>query len=224
MKLAVLSESSADEAAIRILVNGILGTETETIALEVFRPRRGFDTVLRNIPQILSHLYYQTETDALAVVLDSDRPPIHQAAHAEPGKVDADCRYCTLQKKITETEGKLGIGPGQPGKRPDRKPVKIAIGLAVPQIEAWLLCGKDRQVSEATWLVGLKSGNYPYTSAELKRKVYGKDRYTLEEEAVCMVREAQRLVTDKLADLEEKWFPCGFGTFAQTIRAWQQNP
>jgi hypothetical protein len=31
MKVVVLSESSADEAAIRILVNGILGKETEDV-------------------------------------------------------------------------------------------------------------------------------------------------------------------------------------------------
>jgi hypothetical protein len=36
MKLAVLSESPADEAAIRILANGIIGQETEAVELDMF--------------------------------------------------------------------------------------------------------------------------------------------------------------------------------------------
>jgi hypothetical protein len=34
--------------------------------------------------------------------------------------------------------------------------LKIAIGLAVPAIEAWLLCGVDPHITEAAWINGLK--------------------------------------------------------------------
>ena len=217
MKLAVYSESSADEAAIRILVNGILGEPTEVVGLTNFETKRGFGSVLTNISAVLQELHYGFEADALAVILDSDRTPIHRKAHDEPGQADPKCRLCCLRETVKDIQNKLTPVP-------NRQPVKTAIGLAVPQIEAWLLCGKDRGVGEAGWLVGLKSKKPPYTSSSLKKAVYGKERYSLAEETRCMVAEAERLVAGFLLDLEQQWFPDGFGAFAQDIRRWKELP
>ncbi len=75
MKVAVLSESEADEAALRIPVEGLLGGSTEAVGQ--FRLRhRGVDAVRRQVHPVLSYLYYHTEARGLVVVVDSDQTPI----------------------------------------------------------------------------------------------------------------------------------------------------
>ena len=84
MKVSVLSESSADEAAIRILVDGILGTETEPIPPPRLRTR-GWPSVLKDVPTVVRHLHYRTDADAFVLVVDSDDSPLHDpspTAHA----------------------------------------------------------------------------------------------------------------------------------------------
>ena len=97
----------------------------------------------------------------------------------------------------------------------------IAIGLAVPCIEAWYLAGKNSRVGEAEWSRGLASGRRPYTNNELKQAAYGTDRPGLQLETLLAIEEATRLVAD-LSVIEKK-FPVGFGHFAQTIRQWLQH-
>lgn len=55
------------------------------------------------------------------------------------------------------------------------EPLKIAIGLAVPAMEAWLRCGQDADISEATWAEGLQTHRYPCDKRVLKQRVYGTD-------------------------------------------------
>lgn len=55
MKIAVVSESSADEAAVKILVDAIVGSETELVALRT-RPN-GWPHVLSILPNIVVSLH-----------------------------------------------------------------------------------------------------------------------------------------------------------------------
>jgi hypothetical protein len=71
MKVVVLSESSADEAAIRVLVNGILGRETEDVPSLPLRSR-GWPSVIKVLPTVIKFLYYRTDAEALVVIADSD--------------------------------------------------------------------------------------------------------------------------------------------------------
>ena len=97
-----------------------------------------------------------------------------------------------------------------------RARVLRCVGVAVPAIEAWYLCGRDASVSEAAWIAGQESGRAPYTRAELKGRVYGTDRPSLPHETACALREVARQGRD-LRRLEHD-FP-GFAALAADLRA-----
>lgn len=212
MKLAVLSESPADEAAIRVLVEAILGEATEVVALDLFQYRSGWQAVLKIMPLVIRHLSFQTDADALVVSLDSDKSPIHEAAHEVSGKTEKGCRICSLREIKGTTLAQLK-------PRHDGSKLKVGIGLAIPQIEAWYRCGRDSTVTEAAWRVGLNSRKFPYDSNALKKAVYGTAHPNLDLEMERAIEEVQRLSLS-IADLET-WFPAGFGYLAQEIRSWR---
>jgi len=211
MKVAIFSESSADEAAIRVLLDGLLGKETVAPQMPPIRSR-GMDAVRRNTPTVLKHLQYATDAEALVIVWDSDRTPPHVKAHNQLGGSDPDCRLCEMRSivdRVADQFRKQGLSP-----------IKTALGLAVPQIEAWYLVGRDPHVSEAAWISGQKHGKAPFPRKHLKAKVYGTDRPSLVLETRRAREEAERVVREgRLPDLEQL-FPGGFGTLAAVVRNW----
>jgi hypothetical protein len=208
MKVAILSESDADQAAVHIFVAALLGLEIDLYGRSF--QARGWPAVFKLLPIVLRELHYNTDVDALAVVMDSDRTPPHHADHDRPEGANPDCRMCQLRQVIVREQGRL--------KPTGRTPVKVAVGLAVPCIEAWFRCGHDRTVTEAAWLVALRDHQFPYDGRRLKQAVYGTDRPSIHRETQRMVEEAQRLA-NKLIELE-KWFPGGFKPFADAVRSW----
>ena len=212
MKVAVFSESGADEAAIRILVDGLLTVKTEPSPMPPLRSR-GVGAVFRDLPMVLKYLQYRTNAEALVAVVDSDKSPILRKEHLEPGKADKQCRLHRLRNVVEEVRRELRTWHGRPL-------TKVALGLAVPEIEAWYLVGRDRHVSEAAWAMGIQSGKFPYTKDSLKRSVYGERRPPIELETECAIREAERIVRDRKLDSLEALFPGGFGALADEIRAW----
>jgi hypothetical protein len=210
MKLAVLSESSADEAAIRILADGLLGRPSERADLPELR-HRGWPSVRGVLPAVIKNLHYGYFADALVVVVDSDHTPPHRRDHDASSPIAQKCRLCQLQKTVDETMQKL-----KPIK--NRTPLRIGLGLAMPSLEAWLRCGHDPQVTEAAWIVALQSLKFPYDVRRLKTAIYGTDSPHLQLETECMEREALRLVQD-IENLQN-WFPNGFGVLADTVRSW----
>lgn len=212
MKVAVLSESEADEAAIRVLVSGLLGKETEAPPMPP-RRRRGITAVFRDVPTVVRHLHYRTDAEGVVVVVDSNRSLIHRKEHDEAGGAHEKCRLCQLRRVVGDTQKQL-----RPWER--RGPLNVALGLAVPEIEAWYLVGRDPHVSEAAWIVGLQSGKFPYTKNSLRQSVYGTDRPSVELATACAAREAQRIVNQGKLDSLEKLFPAGFGALANDVRNW----
>lgn len=210
MRVAILSESSADEAAIRILVGGILGEPTHPISPPSLRSR-GWPSVRQVLPTVLKHLHYHTDAEGLILVVDSNHSPVHQSAHDETGGANPQCRLCQLREIVGRVLTHLTPVPNRP-------PIRTAVGLAVPAIEAWYRCGVDPHVTEAAWVLALQSGSYPYTTTSLKRAVYGTERYSLELETRCATEEAQRLAQNLNA--LEQMFPGGFGALASEVRNW----
>lgn len=209
MKVAVLSESSADEAAVRTLINGILGRETQDVPSLPLRSR-GWPYVLQVLPAVIRRVYYQTDAEALVVIADSDDSPLHQSSHDRAGNKEPECRLCQLRNVFKET--KLSPIPG-------RSELKSAVGLAVPAIEAWYLCGIDPHVSEATWVRKLGQGErITYTRNALKKSAYGTERPSLEIMKRHAVAAATRLADD-LSNIE-RLFPGGFGPFVNDVRSW----
>jgi hypothetical protein len=209
MKVAVYSESSADEAALRILAGAALGQTAEPIDHPDLRSR-GWPFVWKALPNVIKALYYRTDADVLLVVVDADLSPVHLPEHDEPDKAVEKCRLCQLRKTALK-------GLGQVRARQGRPPLRVALGLAVPCIEAWFRCGLDPHVTEAAWLQVLQSKKSPEDVKRLKRAVYGTDRPGLELETARMADEAQRLAKD--LSLLETWFPNGFGCLLRDLRA-----
>ena len=210
MKLAILSESPADEAALRVLVGYVLGAPFATVqpALRA----RGWPSVEQVLPAILRHLHFNTAADGLVVVVDSDDTVVHNDAHEAPGYFHPLCRICRLRAVFRRTLRNLPPAHG-------RTRVLRAVGLAVPAIEAWYLCGRDTSVTEAAWIAGQESGRQPYSRAELKWRVYGTERPSLPFELRRAVQEVSRHHGD-VRRLEND-FPHGFGALARDLRSWR---
>jgi len=209
MKVAVFGESDLDEEAVRILVDGILGKQTQSVD---FRLRaRGWPAVKDNLPAVLTHLHYRTDAEALVVIADSDDSPLHQADHEQPGNVNSECRLCGLLVAIGQTLNRLAPVPG-------RATIKIAAGIAIPAIEAWFLCGSDPRASEAAWLQGGASMRGADFRKKLKRTLYGED-FAPQAIRIRRVREEALRLTQDLS-LLESYFPNGFGPLAHAIRGW----
>ena len=128
MKVAILSESPADEAAIRILVNAVLGEETQHPPRLSLRAR-GWPAVVTLLPSVLKHLHYHTDADALVVVADADDSLLHTPEHEEPGAMAPSCRWCIVRHTIGQVSETLTPVSG-------RAPIRTAVGIAVPAIEA----------------------------------------------------------------------------------------
>lgn len=210
MKVGFLSESPADEAAVRVLVDAILGCKTE----QVHPPlrARGWPNVIQVLPAIMRHLQFRTDARGLVVVVDSDDTPIHDDDHEDPSRFWEECRLCQIEHVIRQTSRKWRLPKG-------RDPLLVATGLAVPAVEGWYLCGRDETVSEEAWSEQLGSGIVPYTRRELKSRTYGTTRPSLRRETKQAVKDAHRLAAD-IGRLERD-FPIGFGNLAREVRAWK---
>jgi len=213
MKIAVLSESPADEAAILILIEGLLGTKIDLAPL--LTPKtRGWKGALNAVRAALFHLHYRTDAEALVVTVDSDESPVHHQGHEQLGGGDLKCRLCQLRAIVAAAQRSLrprqGCGP-----------VKIALGLAVPTIEAWCIAGTDPHVTESAWIQALQSRSFPYSKGDLKERLYGSAKPTLVCETACLVEHVRRLVAQNQLALLEKYFPVGFGAIANEVRSWR---
>ena len=206
MKLALLSESPADEAALQILVEGVLQRPVERI-----RPSlraRGWPHVLQVLPAVVRHLHFHTSAEYLVVVADADDSIVHEGSHEAENYLHPRCRLCLLRSAFRKATRNLPPAQG-------RHRVLRAIGVAVPAVEAWYLCGRDDRVTEEAWTEGLRRGRPPYSRAQLKWRVYGTDRPSLVAETARAEAEARRHQPD-LRRLEHD-FP-GFAVLAADLR------
>jgi hypothetical protein len=210
MKIAILSESPADEAALRVLVEYVLGGPFTLVPSSL--RARGWPSVEQVLSPILRHLHFNTDADGLVVVVDSDDSVVHAAEHEAPGYHHPFCRICRLRAVFRRALKNL-----PPARGRDR--VLRAVGLAVPAIEAWYLCGRDTSVTEAAWVAGQGIGRLPYSRRELKWRVYGTERPSLPVE----IRRAVQEVTRHRGDVRrlEFDFPQGFGSLARDLRSWR---
>jgi len=213
MKVAYLAESPADQAALTILTEAILKQKTEPTTYAGLR-HRGWPSVKAVLPVVLKELHYHTDTEGFVFIVDSNGDQPHLLSHEPPNEPESKCRLCQLRRITDEVLSKIRPRPAGPS-------LKVAIGLAVPAIEAWLLCGEDPHVTEAAWINGLKEtrrGLMPFTKKGLKRQLYGTSHPSLELETEAMQRAATRLAAD-LSCLE-RLFPFGFGTLLKRLRSW----
>jgi hypothetical protein len=209
MKIGYYCESPADQAAMAVFTEGLLGRPPESIIMDLeAHSVPGFFNALDGV---FRGVHYHSDAEGLIVVVDCDDTPLHESAHEAMPDGQERCRLCQAKKIIARAQKQLK-------PRPDWPALKVAIGLAVPTIEAWYLVGKDPQAGEAAWKVGLAGGRLPFARPQLKAMVYGTDRPSLELETERAVREARRIIQEIKAI--EAAFPVGFGLMAQEIRSW----
>ncbi len=208
MKVALLSESPADESVLRVLVEAVLGARPRFVSPGL--RARGWPNVAQVLPAVIRHLHFNTDTDALVVSCDSDDSVVHTPAHNAPGYFHPHCRMCQLRGIFHRTTKKFPAAHG-------RARVLRGVGVAVPALEAWLLCGRDHGVSEHLWTEAQERGRMPYSRAELKWRVYGTDRPSLPHEIRCALHELERIRRDtRRLEFE---FP-GFAALAGDLREW----
>lgn len=210
MKVAFFAESPADQAALTILTEAIIGKTTESIIHAGLR-HRGWPAVRTALPPVLKELHYHTDAEGFVFIVDSNGSEPHLPSHEPPNQCHPACRLCQLRQIIDEVREQFRPRPHQP-------PLKIAVGLAVPAIEAWLLCGLNPHVTEAAWINAMKDGRTPYSKLDLKSELYGTSHPSLAVETDAMKTAASRLAS-KLDEFENL-FPHGFGALKSDLKTW----
>ncbi len=210
MKVAYFAESPADQAALTILTGAILGVATEPVSYAGLR-HRGWPTVRTALRPVLMELHYHTDAEGFVFIVDSNGSPPHLPSHDPANARDPMCRLCQLRRIVDDVMRQVRPRQHQP-------PLKIALGLAVPAIEAWLLSGVNPHVTEAAWINGMKTGQEPYTRPSLKDELYGTSHPSLAVETEVMKTAASRLAAN-LQNLEIL-FPHGFGALQADLRSW----
>lgn len=209
MKLAVFSEADMDELAVRILIEGLLGKSTSPVNFPI--KARGWPSPKNELPAIIKHLYYRTDAEALVVVADADNSPLHERQHEESNQPNQDCRFCAMQMVAKLTLQRLPV-------LSNRAELKVAVGLAIPTIEAWLLCGNDPRGAEAAWHQSDAAKQGATYRKILKTVLYGSE-ISPQQKRNQIARDADtRLAQD--INLLETHFPIGFRPLAEAIRNW----
>jgi len=153
---------------------------------------------------VIPYLYYKTEAEGLIVLADSNHSIFQPEGSNE--------RLFQLQRQVENQVSRLKHLSGRPLLR-------VAVGIAVPAIEAWLLHPQRSGINEEVWRKGLLSKQYPYSKLDLKRHLYGVDRPSINLETMKMT-EAATMLCSHLSQLESQ-FPVGFGSLAQGLRQWR---
>lgn len=214
MRVAIVSESTADETAIRVLVDAALGVKTLPVVPAIrYRPGHTF---LRDLPAILRALHRAGTVDGLVAVVDSDDTPIHQPDHEDDPEAALRCRLCEARELLRQAQGDLAK------RDPEHQPIRTALGLAVPAMEGWYLSGRDPDCTEAAWLAHMaehpEGTSFRHVRVQLKQKAYGRNRPSLGYQTRAAVEHARRLATNLDALAEN--FPNGFGPLLRDLRAW----
>jgi hypothetical protein len=210
MKVAVFSEADRDELAVRILIEGVLGKTTSPVKFPL--GARGWDGLKNNLPTVIKSLHYnKPDAEGLIIVADSDNTPLHKREHEKANQADPACRFCILQLIAEQTRSALSAVQ-------HRKPLNIAVGLAIPTIEAWLLCGVDSRGSEAAWHQSNAASYGSSYRKVLKKALYGSE-ISPQQKRNQIAREAATRLAKDINQLETH-FPIGFGLLAEAIRNW----
>ncbi len=217
MKIACYSESLADQAALEVFAEALVGEPLEPLGL--FLEARGVTQVFNTLEAVVRKVYFGTDATGLIVSVDCDDNPLHAGAHPSTAGAASDCRLCEIHRLINWALNPLI------GKVPGRAPLKYAAGMAVPAIEGWYLIGDDPHVGEANLLTQVQSVSCAQIREKLKQKVYGTDRPTIEMETDFAIAEAKRIVSHpELMERLKDYFPVGFTPMAREIASWRRRP
>ncbi len=221
MRIAILSESPADEAAIAVLVRRVVRTPVEVVQPGRFRAG-GWPHVLDLVPLLIRSLALNDEADALVVVADANSSTPHTGGHA-PGEATG-CRYCRLAAAVRRTLDEVG-------PEAHRLP-RVGIGVAVPCFEAWLRIGLGDARDERGWVEQMelaRAQDSPRRRIKemqlvLEQAVYGTTRPSLPVEAEVMAAEMSRILgRDGFREDLVACFPEGLGPLIRELESWSES-
>src|SRR5438128_10665418 len=125
MKIGYYCESPADQAALAVFTEGILGTPPEPINMDL--EAHSVPAFFSALDGVFRGVHYNSDAEGLVIVVDSDDKDLHSAAHDSSGGSE-NCRYCQVRKIIDRARNQLKPVAGRSG-------LKVTIGVAVPAIE-----------------------------------------------------------------------------------------
>lgn len=206
MIVSILSESVYDEAALRPIVEALLGAPIELVGPPGLRGR-GWPAVRTSLPTVVRELWYNSDAAGLVCVVDAN------GSHFDCSAGSAE-RLTEISSLVTETLADLR-------QQPRSCPLCVAVGLGMPSFDAWLVPPEQPEQSEAVWDAARRSRvtSRQYTM-ELRRKAYGGAR----KRGPDQVGDAERIgraAAARASDLE-RLFPIGFGGLARSLREWSR--
>ena len=138
MKIGFFSESPADQAALAVFTEGILGQAPEIPSTDL--EGHGVTGVINALNGVVRGMHYNSDADGLVVVVDCDDTELHTSAHDTSGVSDR-CRLCQLRKIVARAASHSGrwrspctrqrnrhradSWRGSPGRGPRRLPRRI---------------------------------------------------------------------------------------------------
>lgn len=202
MKLGILAESDRDEAAFRPFCETILQSPIEIVP----RTARagGITNLLRVVPVVIRELQFRSDAIGLIILADSNHTSLR------PGS--SKNRREELLRVAETTLSGLAQVPGRPKLR-------VTVAIAAPAIEAWLLCPRRDDITEAVWEEGITSNNYPYTKQQLKIWLHGTERGDAAPRLQTILTAAKE-ASSQISKLRER-FPNGFGKFHDDLISWK---
>lgn len=212
MKVAFFSESKADETVLKHFVEELSEEGLEEKDIRKNLQFRSSSSVIKYLPVVIRSVHYNSDAEFLVVSSDSDDTPVHIAQHKTIK--NEQCHLCCLQIIAQKSLAELQESPG-------KQMLKVAIGVPVPAIEAWLLFGKNPHVSEHYWIRFQNGEKITYDRKKLKTELYGGEHVPEAQRIEISIKAIQRIVENQLLEGLEKEFPQGFGTMADKVRNWK---
>lgn len=211
MKIAFFSESKIDETVLKNLVEEISESEIEETDIRKKLRFRSSSHLVKNLSVVISSVHYNSDAKFLVIASDSDDYPVHISQHDI--NENGECHLCRLRKIVKNSLAEMQAVEG-------KEMLKVAIGVPVPAIEAWLLFGKNPQVSENTWIRKQNGEKINYNRKKLKTELYGGERVSEEKKIEISIKAIERIVENQLLDDLEKSFPQGFGSLSNEVKSW----
>jgi hypothetical protein len=211
MNVAILSESDYDEGAIGLIAQKLSPQKLSIISHNIKMPSRGWTAAMAVLGPVYLRLHYDPSAHGLVCVLDSDDTTPHTLEHETKNFTVLGCRYCEMRRKLDALQKSAASVAHR------TFPLRIAIGLAVPAIEAWYQCGVDVHSTEAHFQ-RLDVKQLYHERKRLKAATYGSVGAQGTVLADRSLQHAQRLCDD-IAQIK-RLFPCGFGMLARDILLW----
>src|SRR5438128_8941863 len=104
MKIGYYCESPADQAALAVFTEGILGTPPEPINMDL--EAHSVPAFFSALEGVFRGVHYNSDAEGLIVVVDCDDKEVHDTKH-DTSKDGENCRLCQARGIIDRTRNQL---------------------------------------------------------------------------------------------------------------------